>query len=74
MVPNVSRASFRAGETFWKKSFHTSTGYVVWLSNEHFNSVARFSGASWSALGKEKKKKKRDLSELTDICIRVEIS
>lgn len=53
MVANESRASSIAGVAFWKKSFHTSTGYVVWLSSEHFISVTKLFRVRLIALEKK---------------------
>lgn len=53
MVANDSRAWSSADEAFWKRSVHTSTGYVVWLSSEHFISVAKLSAVRCVALEKK---------------------
>lgn len=53
-LANDTSVSSSAEETFWKKSFQTSTGYVVWPSSEHFIRVPKLSGVRLAAL-KEKK-------------------
>lgn len=51
MVASVSRAWSSAGEAFWKKSFQTSTGYILWLCSEHFISVTKLLCVRLVALG-----------------------
>lgn len=70
MVANVSRAWSSAVEAFWKKSSQTSTGYVLWLSSEHFSSVTKLSGVRCAALEKVRQEIKQRLSELMEICLR----
>ena len=53
MAANVIRAWSSAGETFWKRSFQTSTGSVPWLSTEHFSSVAKLLDVRCVALEKD---------------------
>lgn len=57
MVANVSRAWSSAAEAFWKKSFQTSTGYVLWPSSEQFSSVTKFLAVRCVALAKKFEKK-----------------
>lgn len=65
MVAKVWRAWSSAVEAFWKRSFQTSTGYVLWLCSEHFISVTRLLDVRCVALGEnvDRKKIKQRLSQ-----------
>lgn len=63
MAANVTRAWSTAVEAFWKKSFQTSTGYVLWLSSEHAISVATLLGVRCVALEKMRQEVKQTLSQ-----------
>lgn len=69
MVANDTRASSSTDETFWKKSFQTSTGYVVWPSSEHFISVAKLWAVRFVALEKNGQDINERVSELVEICV-----
>lgn len=69
MVANIARASSRAGDAFWKKSFQTSTGYILWLSSEQFSSVTKLLGLRRVALDKIRHVIKQRLGWLMDICL-----
>lgn len=58
MVANESRAWSSALKAFWKKSFQTSTGYVLWLSSEHFISVTKLLDVRCVALEKKQTRSK----------------
>lgn len=70
-MANVTRAWSSAVEALWKKSFQTSTGYVLWLSSEQFISVTKLLGVRRGALERSRQEIKQRLSELMDICLRV---
>lgn len=69
MVANVARALSRAGDAFWKKSFQTSTGYILWLSREQFSSVTKLLGLRCVALDQIRQEMKQRLGWLMDICL-----
>lgn len=70
MGANDTRAWFSAVEAFRKKSFQTATGYVLWLSSEHFISVTKSLAVRCVALV-ENRQDGETLSKLTDTCIRM---
>lgn len=73
MVVNFTRAWFSAGDAFWKKSFHTSTGYVLWLCTEQFNTLTKLLAVRFLALENNRQEVKQSLSELMEISIRREM-
>lgn len=72
-MANEPRASSSAEEACWKKSFHTSTGYVVWPSSEHVINVTKLSGVRFAALEYKGQGIKERLSERMEVCLRTVI-
>ena len=71
VLANDARAWSSAIEAFWKKSFQTSTGYVVWLSSEQFISATTLLDVRCLALEKSDKEESQHLSEHMEICLRM---